>query len=180
MTRLGEYLAAKIREATDTNYAVLTSPDSAANNAMIYADALTMLFEGAARVLEIHQPLVAAYYGQQHMPALIACIQPECDRQCVRICDAFVKHRQLTQRLRRAQQKPKSKKTTTDTTPTDDVDPLLLDQLLSEVRLLQLCYHFFSCHLCKRARPCTPDLRDARPKWRMRPTATMRVDWTDS
>lgn len=31
---------------------------------VLYADALTLLFEGIARVVEIHQPLVETYYGK--------------------------------------------------------------------------------------------------------------------
>ena len=30
---------------------------------VIFADTLTLLFEGIARVVEIHQPLVETYYG---------------------------------------------------------------------------------------------------------------------
>ena len=30
---------------------------------VIYADTLTLLFEGIARIVEIHQPLVETYYG---------------------------------------------------------------------------------------------------------------------
>ena len=30
---------------------------------VLYADTITLLFEGIARVVEIHQPLVETYYG---------------------------------------------------------------------------------------------------------------------
>ena len=30
---------------------------------VIYADTLTLLFEGIARMVEIHQPLIETYYG---------------------------------------------------------------------------------------------------------------------
>jgi conserved oligomeric Golgi complex subunit 4 len=31
---------------------------------VLYADALTLLFEGIARVIEVHQPIVETYYGK--------------------------------------------------------------------------------------------------------------------
>jgi len=33
---------------------------------VIYADTLTLLFEGIARIVEIHQPLVETYYGMTY------------------------------------------------------------------------------------------------------------------
>ena len=32
---------------------------------MLFADTITLLFEGIARVVEIHQPLVETYYGEE-------------------------------------------------------------------------------------------------------------------
>ena len=31
---------------------------------VLYADTITLLFEGIARVVEVHQPLVETYYGE--------------------------------------------------------------------------------------------------------------------
>jgi hypothetical protein len=38
---------------------------------VIYADTLTLLFEGIARVIEIHQPLIETYYG---MYSFVVCV----------------------------------------------------------------------------------------------------------
>lgn len=40
-----------------------------------YADTATLLFEGIARIIEIHQPLVETYYGKkvQNFLFLIVC-----------------------------------------------------------------------------------------------------------
>jgi len=40
---------------------VTKETDKRAN--VIYADTLTLLFEGIARIVEIHQPLIETYYG---------------------------------------------------------------------------------------------------------------------
>lgn len=40
-----------------------SSTDKRAN--VIYADTITLLFEGIARFIEINQPLVETYYGKQ-------------------------------------------------------------------------------------------------------------------
>ena len=31
---------------------------------VLFADTLTLLFEGIARIVEVHQPLVETYYGE--------------------------------------------------------------------------------------------------------------------
>ncbi len=87
--KIGAYLKGKINTATNKNFEVLTGgkqvcvctcchvviAQDVVRNSVIYADALTMLFEGAARVIEIHQPLVIAYYGQAYMLLLVECLQ---------------------------------------------------------------------------------------------------------
>ena len=39
--------------------------------------------------------MIYRYYGQAHMLTLVACLQPECDLQCGRICDEFVNARKF-------------------------------------------------------------------------------------
>ena len=41
-----------------------TSGDSNARETIKFADALTVLLEDVARIIEIHQPLVETYYGK--------------------------------------------------------------------------------------------------------------------
>lgn len=38
---------------------------------VIYADTLTLLFEGIARIIEIHQPLIESYYGELYIQFII-------------------------------------------------------------------------------------------------------------
>jgi len=54
--QLQETAIKNLRVALETN-----PSDKRAN--VIYADTLTLLFEGIARVIEIHHPLIETYYG---------------------------------------------------------------------------------------------------------------------
>jgi hypothetical protein len=54
--QLQEMALKNLRAALETN-----PSDKRAD--VIYADTLTLLFEGIARVTEIHQPLIETYYG---------------------------------------------------------------------------------------------------------------------
>jgi hypothetical protein len=54
--QLQEMALKNLRTALDTS-----PSDERAD--VIYADTLTLLFEGIARVIEIHQPLIETYYG---------------------------------------------------------------------------------------------------------------------
>ena len=44
-----------------SSFAVTSAPEDGAAK---YADTITLLFEGIARVVEVHQPLVETYYGE--------------------------------------------------------------------------------------------------------------------
>jgi hypothetical protein len=54
--QLQETALKNLRVALETN-----ASDKRAS--VIYADTVTLLFEGIARVVEIHQPLIETYYG---------------------------------------------------------------------------------------------------------------------
>lgn len=42
---------------------------------IIYADTLTLILEGIARVIEVHQPLIETYYGSEKLIDLLEVIQ---------------------------------------------------------------------------------------------------------
>ena len=55
----------QLADTADKNLALaLKSPPSDKRANVLYADTITMLFEGIARIVEIHQPLVETYYGE--------------------------------------------------------------------------------------------------------------------
>lgn len=43
----------------------VTSMESSARATVKYADALTVLLEDVARIIEVHQPLVETFYGMR-------------------------------------------------------------------------------------------------------------------
>lgn len=58
------YLLLQLQETARKNLrAALETSSSDKRASVVYADTLTLLFEGIARVIEIHQPLVETYYG---------------------------------------------------------------------------------------------------------------------
>lgn len=44
---------------------------------VIFADTLTLLFEGIARIVDIHQPLIETYYGPGRITAVMTLLQVE-------------------------------------------------------------------------------------------------------
>ena len=41
---------------------------------------MTLLFEGIARIVEVHQPIIETYYGPGRLPMTVSILQKECDR----------------------------------------------------------------------------------------------------
>jgi len=41
---------------------------------------MTLLFEGIARIVEVHQPIIETYYGPGRLSMTILILQKECDR----------------------------------------------------------------------------------------------------
>ena len=71
-----DYLATKL---------ALDTPPGGARVNIILADTLTLLFEGVARIIEIHQPLMETYYGPGKVFTAIRTLQRECDVQAAAI-----------------------------------------------------------------------------------------------
>lgn len=65
LTRFSNYLAAKLAVTAQQNLRTALETSSTDKRApVLYADALTLLFEGVARVVETHQPIVETYFGK--------------------------------------------------------------------------------------------------------------------
>lgn len=58
---------------------------------VIFSDTMTLLFEGIARIVEIHQPIIETYYGPGRLLTTISILQKECDRYitCIYICSVY-------------------------------------------------------------------------------------------
>lgn len=50
---------------------------------VIFSDTITLLFEGIARIVEIHQPIIETYYGPGRLLMTISILQKECDRYII-------------------------------------------------------------------------------------------------
>jgi hypothetical protein len=88
----------QITQAAELNIAstlIVTDRDNSRWNIM-FADALILLFEKVARVIEAYQPLIQTYYGRGNMKLFIKNIQTECDLQALKILQKFKQTRNLT------------------------------------------------------------------------------------
>ena len=69
----------------------------------MFADALILLFEKVARIIEAYQPVIETYYGRGNMFSLIKNIQIECDLQAIKILNKFKEARKLNYIFRTVQ-----------------------------------------------------------------------------
>ncbi|KAK8776333.1 hypothetical protein V5799_030320 [Amblyomma americanum] len=125
------YLSSQISETAHKNLKqaqAASSTDKRGN--VIYADTVTLLFEGIARTVEIHQPLVETYYGHGRLHTVVELLQKECDCQVKKILEDFRKNRQFKKKAQQVQMLLRSSK------QMDKLDPRDLDVLLAEVALL--------------------------------------------
>ncbi|KAI1702092.1 COG4 transport protein domain-containing protein [Ditylenchus destructor] len=131
LKRFGNYLCAKIEKLGEDNFKILQAggTDDKRKN-VIYADSLTMIFEGIARIIELHQPLIDSFYGPDKLLTLIEIIQVECDKQTVRLINAFIQKRQLDYKAKLVDGYVRSG------AAAEKMDALELDVLLSEITLM--------------------------------------------
>ena len=81
-----DYLCTKLAANSKKNLKqALETPAGGARANIIMADTLTLLFEGVARIIEIHQPLIETYYGPGKVFTVIKTLQLECDKQAAAI-----------------------------------------------------------------------------------------------
>lgn len=66
--------------------------------ALAFSDALTILFENFARVVEINQPIIESCYGHGYLISLFEILQSECDREVKKLMAEFTKTRQIQRR----------------------------------------------------------------------------------
>lgn len=131
-TKLEENCRKQLRIAQETN-------PSDKRASVIYADTLTLLFEGIARVVEIHQPLVETYYGPGRLIKVITTLQYECDRQSKLILTEFSRQRHLEQRVAMITEIERSSVGTN----TNRIEPKELDLLLGEITIMHSRYQLY-------------------------------------
>ncbi|XP_073824821.1 conserved oligomeric Golgi complex subunit 4 isoform X2 [Musca autumnalis] len=65
---------------------------------LAYADAMTSLLENSARVIEVNQPIVEAYYGHGYLMEMLKILQRQCDSDVKNLFNEFIKNRQIDRR----------------------------------------------------------------------------------
>uniref|UniRef100_A0A2K6BXL2 Conserved oligomeric Golgi complex subunit 4 n=1 Tax=Macaca nemestrina TaxID=9545 RepID=A0A2K6BXL2_MACNE len=141
LSRQGKEVASK---AEENLLMVLGTDMSDRRAAVIFADTLTLLFEGIARIVETHQPIVETYYGPGRLYTLIKYLQVECDRQVEKVVDKFIKQRDYHQQFRHVQNNLMRNSTT------EKIEPRELDPILTEVTLMNARSELYLRFLRKR------------------------------
>ncbi|XP_038164534.1 conserved oligomeric Golgi complex subunit 4 [Cyprinodon tularosa] len=131
LARFGQYLCSQLASKAEENLLLATGGDVGEKRALlVFADTLTLLLEGIARVVETHQPIVETYYGPGHLYTLITHLQQECDRQAQKIVDTFIKQRGYHNKFQVVQSSMMK------SVPAERIEPRELDPVLSEVTLM--------------------------------------------
>lgn len=135
LRRFGAHLCDKIADLGEQNFKIMQAGGTDDNRRnVLFADTLTMIFEGIARLVELHQPIINNCYGQDKLLDLIEIIGPECDKQTGRVLDAFMQKRQFEDKARQLSNLLRNQANLAS--QADRVDAIELDVLLSEVTLM--------------------------------------------
>ncbi|KAK2854079.1 hypothetical protein Q5P01_006740 [Channa striata] len=131
LARFGQYLCSQLASKAEENLLLATGGDLGEKRALlIFADTLTLLLEGIARVIETHQPIVETYYGPGHLYTLITHLQQECDKQAQKIVDKFIQQRGYHNKFQVVQSSMMK------SMPGETIEPRELDPVLTEVTLM--------------------------------------------
>ncbi|KFP80587.1 Conserved oligomeric Golgi complex subunit 4, partial [Apaloderma vittatum] len=131
LSRFSEYLCKQVASKAEENLQLVMGTDmSDRRAAVIFADTLTLLFEGIARIVETHQPIVETYYGPGRLYTLIKHLQVECDRQVEKVVDKFIKERDYHRQFQQVQNSMMR------SSSTEKIEPRELDPILTEVTLM--------------------------------------------
>ncbi|XP_054626169.1 conserved oligomeric Golgi complex subunit 4 [Dunckerocampus dactyliophorus] len=131
LARFGQYLCSQLASKAEENLLLATGGDLGDKRApLIFADTLTLLLEGIARVVETHQPIVETYYGPGHLYTLITHLQQECDQQAQKIVDKFIQQRGYLNKFQVVQSSMMK------SVPGERIEPRELDPVLAEVTLM--------------------------------------------
>ncbi|CAB1339385.1 unnamed protein product [Coregonus sp. 'balchen'] len=131
LARFGQYLCSQLASKADENLLLAVGGELGERRAaLVFADTLTLLLEGIARVVETHQPIVETYYGPGYLYTLITHLQQECDRQAQKVVDKFIQQRDYHNKFQIVQSSMMK------SVPTERIEPRELDPVLLEVTLM--------------------------------------------
>ena len=131
LNKFSEYLSKEIAKSAGENLKqALEMEDSHSRSKFVFADIISMLFEGVARTIEKQQALVETYYGPGKLFILVKNIQKECDIQAEKLLKQFVRKRRLREISQNIQQSMFIGKRPDDCR---SIDPRELEPLLNEI-----------------------------------------------
>ncbi|XP_046411279.1 conserved oligomeric Golgi complex subunit 4 [Neodiprion fabricii] len=130
LSKFCQYLCTKLQETAQKNLkAALDAKQTDKRASVIYADTMTLLFEGIARVIEIHQPIIETFYGPGKLLPTVVILQKECDRQIKKIVREFMVHRNVSKKVHAINELLRKQSA-------DKIDPKDLDLLLGEITIM--------------------------------------------
>ncbi|XP_038610097.1 conserved oligomeric Golgi complex subunit 4 [Tachyglossus aculeatus] len=145
LSRFSEYLCKQVANKAEENLVLVLGTDmSDRRAAVIFADTLTLLFEGIARIVETHQPIVETYYGPGRLYTLIKHLQAECDQQVDKVVEEFIKQRDYHRQFQLVQNSMMR------SSASEKIEPRELDPILSEVTLMNARSELYLRFLKKR------------------------------
>uniref|UniRef100_A0A671NGV7 Conserved oligomeric Golgi complex subunit 4 n=1 Tax=Sinocyclocheilus anshuiensis TaxID=1608454 RepID=A0A671NGV7_9TELE len=131
LARFAQYLCSQLASKAEENLLLAVGSDLGERRApVIFADTLTLLLEGIARIVETHQPIVETYYGPGRLHTLLAHLQNECDKQAQKIVDKFIQQRDYNNKFQVIQSSMMRGMAT------EKIEPRDLDPVLCEVTLM--------------------------------------------
>lgn len=126
----------QIAETAERNInSALKTPVADKRYNVIFADVLTLLFEGLARVVDVHQPLIETYYGPGRLLSAITILQKECDIQMKRVLLEFNKIRQVEKKISQITELMRMS-STSSFSKLEKIDPKDLDILIAEITMM--------------------------------------------
>ncbi|KAK1163657.1 conserved oligomeric Golgi complex subunit 4 isoform X1 [Acipenser oxyrinchus oxyrinchus] len=129
--RFSQYLCTQLASKAEENLLLALGVELTDRRAsLVFADTLTLLFEGIARIVETHQPIVETYYGPGRLYTLIKHLQVECDQQAEKVVDKFIQQRDYHRKFQIVQNNMMRSLTT------ETLEPRELDPILAEVTLM--------------------------------------------
>ncbi|XP_028824735.1 conserved oligomeric Golgi complex subunit 4-like [Denticeps clupeoides] len=131
LAHFAHYLCGQLASKAEENLLLAVGSDLGERRAaVIFADTLTLLLEGIARIVETHQPIVETYYGPGRLYTLLTHLQTECDRQAQSVVDRFMQQRDYLNKFQVVQG------SMLRSVSTEKMEARELDPVLSEVTLM--------------------------------------------
>ncbi|XP_039263013.2 conserved oligomeric Golgi complex subunit 4-like [Styela clava] len=137
LEKFAKFLRQEIAKSSQENLKLALKLDSNDRRFhVLFADTLTLLFEGIARTVEKQQPLVETYYGPGKLFMLVKNLQQECDIQARYVLNKFESFRKFKWKIQQVQNAFVNRGRSADDLNRKSFDPRDIEPLLAEVTLI--------------------------------------------